>query len=463
MMKPETLDIKDVWTGALKRTGNWVVANIDTSVSWPTKLHTIIHEGIHYWIIPVTKDAYPGVAACAEDITAEELQKRTLQFLSVISWVDSRSIVVNSFTMGDLPRSKRRGHEGGYAIREEFDYPYLPKIEDNQAKLALALMREGRELNHAAFSFLNYFRVCEVAYSNSEDRKKWMIDAIVRIQESCSVDAPTNLKAKGVLISGYQDSLALDALTNLKKRDPKEVSKHLFEASRCAIAHAGKDPIINPDDPADINRLSSELPLIEFLAVLAIEEKFGVKTTSTIDREHLYELEGFKKAFGSELVEKLKSSEQIQGDLRVGLPVISLRLRGRPSFPSLEGLLPKQMQQVGSNVQLSYGKEDGSLGVKFNLNFKDEQLEFDIHDGIYGISDDESADYAETKAQMIEFFKWYYLNGSLEIVDTETGEEISRKDAFLPVNVLVNPEEFDKDIKFWLSTADTRRKIESTT
>ncbi|WP_057460832.1 methylamine utilization protein MauJ [Pseudovibrio sp. POLY-S9] len=441
MIKLELLEQKDIWTEELKRPGNWVVANIDTSVSWPTQVHTIIYEDIQYWIIPITQNAYPGITARAEGITPEELQKRILQLLSVISWVDRRGITLHSFTGGSLPHSMGRNSEQGYAIREEFDYPYLPEIDSDRAKLALALMREGRGLNHAAYAFLTFFRVLEVAHNKSERRNTWMKSAIERLENSQALKAVNELKASEVV----------------------DVAKHLYASGRCAIAHANSDPIINPDDPTHTKRLLRELPIIEALAVMAIEEELGIKTDTTIYREHLYELEGFKKAFGSELVERIKSAEQIQGNVSVSLPVISVRLRGKPIFASLEGLQPHDIQQVGTSIQLRYKNEEGSLGLKFNLNFKDERLEFDIHDSVYGTSDDNTANYAETKAQLIEFMKWYYLNGSLEIIDTETGDEISRKDAFLPENVLVNPTEFDKDIEFWRSTASKRRQVVSMT
>ncbi len=438
MMKLEILDQKDVWTEELKLPGHWVVANIDTFVAWPAQVHKFIFDGIQYWIIPVTRDAYPGVAARADGISSDELQKRILRLLSAISWVDGHGIALNSFTGGNLPYTMGRRQEGGFTIRQGFDYPYLPEVEEDRAKLALALMREGRGLNHAAYSFLSFYRVLEVAIGNGKKRKKWMPDAIDRLKDSRAIDALAELKANGI----------------------GDASKHLFDSGRCAIAHAGADPIINPDDPADTRRLYRELPIIEHLAVMAIEEEIGIKTASTIYREHLYELAGFKRAFGTELVEKVKRSEQINEGAIVDLPVISIRLRGKPKYPPLEGLSPKYMHQDGTNVHLRYGREDGSLEVRFNLNFGDERLEFDIHDGVYGIADDDSADFAESKAHMAEFSKWYYLNGRLEIVDTVTDEEISRKDAFMPLNMIVQPEEFDKDIEFWRSIADARREIE---
>lgn len=338
---------------------------------------------------------------------------------------------------GSLPSSMGRSKEGGYTIRGEFDYPYLPEITDGQAKLALALMREGRGLNHTAYSFLSFFRVLEVAIGNGQKRKEWMPDALERIHDSRASQAVADLKAKGI----------------------EDVAKHLFDSGRCAIAHASADPIINPDDPADSRRLYKELPIMMNLAVMAIEENLGVKTSSTIYREDLYELAGFKAIFGDPLVQRISNRDLIDAEQKLALPNISFRLRGKPPFPALENLEPVLVQQMGKSVQLRYAKEDRSLEVRFILNFEKERLEFEIQDGIYSSSDDDSPEFAETKSHILEFTKWYFLNGCLEIIDAENGKEISRKDAFLPVNVMVQPEGFDKDIEFWRGIAATRREI----
>lgn len=437
MLNLEIKKRQDVWTDDLKKPGHWVVANIDTSIAWPIDVHEITFAGIKFWVLPVTTDAYPGIAARMDGISREDLEKLMLQLLSAFSWVDGGGISLNSFSGGSLPGSMGRSQEGGYTIRSEFDYPYLPEVEDDQAKLALALMREGRGLNHTAYSFLSFFRVLEVAIGNGKKRKEWMPDALDRLHDSRASQAVADLKAKGI----------------------EDVAKHLFESGRCAIAHAGSDPIINPDDPADSRRLYQELPIMMNLAVMAIEEKLGVKTSSTIYREHLYELAGFKEIFGEPLVERISNGELIDAGQKIDLPNISFRLRGRPPFPPLENLKPTLFQQMGKSVQLRYAKEDHSIEVRFILNFEKERLEFEIHDGIYGSSDDDSPEFAETKSHILEFTKWYFMNGRLEITDAESGKEISRKEAFMPVNIIVQPEVFDRDIEFWRGIAVTRREI----
>lgn len=51
--------------------------------------------------------------------------------------------------------------ERGFSICEEFDLSYFPEPASERALLALALMREGRGLNHPAYAFLSFFRVLE--------------------------------------------------------------------------------------------------------------------------------------------------------------------------------------------------------------------------------------------------------------------------------------------------------------
>jgi hypothetical protein len=45
-----------------------------------------------------------------------------------------------------------------------------------------------------------------------------------------------------------------------------------------ALAHAQYDPIIDPDDPQQLEELRSDLPIMEALAEMAIETELGVET-----------------------------------------------------------------------------------------------------------------------------------------------------------------------------------------
>jgi hypothetical protein len=57
-------------------------------------------------------------------------------------------------------------------LRQDFDLSYLPEPTDRKTQIALALMREGRGLNHAAYAFLSFYRVLEVALPDGKKRAR---------------------------------------------------------------------------------------------------------------------------------------------------------------------------------------------------------------------------------------------------------------------------------------------------
>ncbi|WP_299498540.1 methylamine utilization protein MauJ [uncultured Roseobacter sp.] len=437
MLGLQILEYKDALTEPLKKPGHWTVAYIEPSMAWPVRVQRIMYLGDEYWIIPITSDAYPGIAvrdADANDATKEKI----LRFLSVLSWLDRSGAVLVSFGGGSSPFAFQRGKGHGFTIREEIDLRYLPEVTDVKARLALGLMRDGRGLSHVAYSFLSFYRVLEVAVGRGQAIPNWITQAVTRLPNGRGKDALTNLTASGV----------------------SNIPQHLYVSGRCAIAHAGGSPIVDPDNPSDTNRLYKEKPLIEELAELAIEEFLGVKTASTVYREHLYELAGFKRIFGQILVDDLLAGKAIPSGTNIDVPAISFQLHGKGPFEAFENLNPVHIVQEGSKVRMEFEREDGRLRVKFNLDFENERLEFDVHNGVFGAPDDNSSIYARHKAETLEFLAGYYGNGQLRISNYETGELIARKDEFIPVNVMPDYSEFDKDVEFWRKIENNRKELE---
>jgi hypothetical protein len=62
----------------------------------------------------------------------------------------------------------------GFSINDEFDLSYFPEPTDQRALAALALMPEGRGLNHPAHAFLLLYRAAEVAFPNGRQPGKWI-------------------------------------------------------------------------------------------------------------------------------------------------------------------------------------------------------------------------------------------------------------------------------------------------
>ena len=436
MFADEILEYRDALNDELRASGNWIVAHLNPSMPWPVRAQKIKYLGQDFWIIPITTNAYPGVAVRSSGERAEELRERILRFVSVLAWIEDGGASLVSFGGGSHLHAYLRPRGGGVAFCNELDLRYLPEITDPKSKLALALIRDARGLKHYAYSFLTFWRVLEVAVGKRQIAV-WMPMALSRITNHNATTALSEIIANGV----------------------QDVHHHLYVSGRCAVAHAGNGPIIDPDQPEDSGRLAREIGLIEALAVLAIEENLGVQTSSSIRREHLYELAGFKRLLGDDIVAKIVSRKELPEHTIIDLPSVDVGLFSKGPFATLTSLDPISFSYDDGLALLAFGRKDGLMQIKFALNFDDERVDFDVQNGIYGLADNGSPDWADAKADTLEFIKWYFLNGCLTISDSQTGELLARKDAFIPVNVMVDPSVFDREVSDWRKAANDRRSV----
>lgn len=414
-------------TPELRVNGEWLCLNIETNAAWPTKPQSFVFEGHTLWLMPHSTDNYPGMAINRSgNLSRDDAWALLHRALSLIAWTHDNGAMVPHMSGGNLPRMMGLGKTSGITIRDSFDLTDLPQIQDKRGRLALALMREGRGLNHPAYAFLSFFRVLEIAIPNGGARSRWVTDNIENIH-------------------GHR---AKEALGKLRESVQGDIGAHLYESGRCAIAHAKSDPIINPDDPRDAKRLQSELPIIEALAVLAVETQLGIQTSHTIWKEHLYELRGWKPVFGDALIAAILAGEPPQEEQQIDAPVINVRLRRSAPFAPLEGMRPLQAGFGHGKVEIVYQSADGLVDLIFWLNFAEERLEFDAQRSIVA-RDDGSVAAAQNGKELDRFFRDYFGNGELQMWDADTGNLISRCDAFIPVNCYLDIDAANAAIAKW--------------
>jgi hypothetical protein len=305
-------------------------------------------------------------------------------------------------------------------------------VTEERAQRALALMREGRGLNHPGYAFLSFYKVLEVAFPNDDARIAWISAAIA------------SLRGFGVK----------EALGGIRAKD---IGKHLFKSGRCAMAHGARKPIVDPDKPGDLRRLTLELPIVRALAVKAIEEVFSVDTRGTNYRKHLYELDGFKKILGPDIVAHALNGTVLAEEPMVEIPDISVRIRRKAPYAPLEGLRCKRLSQDGKLVHLQFGSPQGDVKFRFALDFGAERIQFDLFRDI-GVCDTGSAESAERIYEIRRFWQDYFGNGRLHVVNTETGELIGRKDAYIPLNMHSDREGAAADLAYWKTLAEHRRE-----
>jgi hypothetical protein len=433
----EIPDHKSVIVGELARNGEWIVANISTDSFWPIASQKVRWCGVDIWIMPIMKGFYPAVALMVpKGKSRAECEELVMRFLSMLSWVEERGVMVEGggLSGGNLPRPMGRDKERGFSICDEFDLSYFPDIAGEKAMLALALMREGRGLNHVGYAFLSFYRVLEVAFSTDKARVAWISAAMANITGHGVKEALAGITAQGIT----------------------DIGRHLFESGRCAMAHANRKPIIDPDKPADMRRLGSELPIVRALAVKAIEEVFGVETRQTNYRKHLYELAGFKEILGPDIVKHMLDGTPPPAQAMLDIPDISVHIRRKDPYTPLNNLCCKQAGNNGKLVHMRFESPQGDVAFQFGLDFAAERIQFDVFADVM-VKDAGSAESAERACEVKRFLHDYFGNGQLHIVNADTGKLIGRKDTFIPVNMFFDHKGAAAEIAYWMDLAKQRR------
>lgn len=414
MLMAEVRDRRAIFEHPFVRNGHWAVVNISTTISWPVNLQVVPYRGEEILILPITTETQPAVALDLGGRPRTDGYKILMRFLSALSWSESGGILVSGMGGGNLPRPSSREREFGCTITAELDLDYLPEPADERALIALALMREGRGLQHAPYSFLSFYRAVERALPKGSVRGRWIEDHIGKLDDHRANEALAELKATGV----------------------EDVAGHLYRSGRQAVAHAGgvEGAVVDPDDPADDQRLRRELPIMERLAELAVEKVLGVQARHTQWREHLYELAGFRRVLGPELIQRICDGVPPEEDVQVDMPAITVGLRGKEPYGALANLQPVYIGMLGRSVEVTWRSKNGLVQLKLEMDFVEERLRYDLAQGLQ-LADDGSAVAAEALFDATRFNDEYFGNGRLRVANAETGEELSRVDAFVPLNM----------------------------
>lgn len=430
----ELPDRGSIIVGELAKRGHWIVATLATGIPWPVKTHKIVYLGQDFWIIPPTQDTSPAVAIRVERDANSEHRTKMMRFLSALSWSQGYGVRVSGFGGGSMPFLSTSKGTGGYTLTADFVVRDLPE-PDAAGQLALALMREARGLDHSGYSFLTFYRVLEAAIPAGQARGVWITDALEKLEGQ-----------------------AKEALAKVRARGINDVGRHIQLARRQAIAHAARQPIMDPDDYSVVRELYEERPLIQGLAERAIEEILGIPTPSSIYRAHLYELAGFRDIMPPNLMTQIMEGpwEGISGT--IDLPLLDIGLRRSEPFAALRGMLPVAVDVAEAALKLLYRSPDNLIDFEFELHFDSERLVFDLDCGLK-VRDDGSADSARKIADLRRFQLDYLGNGELHVYDADTRALLSRVDAFIPLNCWVNHEWFESEIAKWLEVAEHRANL----
>ena len=390
----------------------WLVVGLESGIPWPTERTTLEFEGCELTLRPETDQLAPTlVLQYTPPMQFTDALARARRFLSALAWSKRHYIREIGTTGGTHPIQMGKGG-GLHAIAPGFRADYLPRPTDQRARLALALYREAMGLNNHSYEFLGYYKVINLLNASGPAQIQWINENVGRLEDPVACERREELPREG-----------------------RDIGDYLFVSGRCAVAHAFADPTVDPDDPEDTLRLARDLMLMRALAEFAIERELGVPSMTTVWREHLYELEGFKALLGDGIVETLKANGSPDVRRIPPLPALSIRLRDFERLPTLEGLRAEAISATEGTVVLRCTSEDGLVQAFVGLNIPGERLEFDPLEGGVHIEDDGTVLAAERNLDLVKFVQRLYGNGEIEVWNAETEDRLGRCNPFIPVNL----------------------------
>lgn len=389
----------------------WLVVGLDVGVHWPTVETRVNFEGHEILLRPETDRLGPSVVMAYEPPTGqEEALHLVRRFLSSLAWVKGghlREIMVtggsHAIGVGKGPMAR--------LIDPKFRVDYLPEPADPKARLALALYREAMGLNSTPYQFLGFYKVVNVVHGSGSAQKAWINKTVDKVEDHIARQLLAGLRAQG-----------------------QDVGNYLYESGRCAVAHAFNEPVVNPDDPEDTQRLAKDLRLMKALAEYAVEHELGVPSIRTVWHEHVYQLEGFRELLGDSVIAVLKGKRDLNLEVIPSLPPLSVRLRDHAPFGSLEGLHAEPVAAPAGRLVFRCVSDDGLLRGHLGLNFAEERLDFDPINGI-ALYDDGSAQAVQKELDRVRFVQGLYSNGALEVWESKRQVLLGRCDPFVPVDV----------------------------
>ena len=405
-----------------RQSGEWTVASLQQSIGWAQKPITIDYAGRTFLLLPEDEQNLPAIATLGEHAVC---RRAILEFASALAWSSGGSVAVESWTGGSQIYRTSKRPIVGQITAQFFHIDYLPHPADPNHRLALALFHEGSTLIyvHVAYSFLSFYKIVNLVSGPQGPAQMGWINA--------RKPAMRHHRAK-------------ERLAELQKVG-EDIGKYIYQSCRCAIAHAGdpRNPVIDPHNIDDERRLRSDLPLIITLAEIAIEE-MGIKTSQSVYREHRYELSGFEQFFTPESVQVLKAGGT-PTTVDIQLPKrISLRMWGHAMYPPLEDMTPVSVEVGDGAIAIKCMLREKGYDANVVLDFPNYRLKAEVH-GKEGLKDDGSAEFAETTLEIERFFWDWNGNGCLEVWADGT-ECLGRREAFLPVNVIMDHKAYEERV-----------------
>ena len=386
----------------------WFVMNVEPTSFWPSRESYVTYLGRELILRPAAGRSPSSVAMeCDQTMKWDRASKLVRQFLSALSWMERMPIRDTGGAYGTsalrLERDQQIEHAGPCWHADN-----LPEQLSKEARYALALYRDAWGLNSPAYQLLGFFKILNTKYRKGREQTNWINATIPLIKDGSATQRMVELRSQTTDIGDY-----------------------LYRSGRCAVAHANLQPVVDPEDPREVVRLERDVVVVRALAEFLIENELGVKSQATIWHEHLYELQGFRRVLGAQIVSELKSGAKPDPTRLPALPRMSIRLRDYAPFASFENMAVKVIGIGSGNIDLLLKSGDGTLTARLGLDFQSERLRHEPLEDSLVLKDDGSVNAANSAMDRLRLIRGLILSGQLEVWDCDRAELLGRRDHYI--------------------------------
>ena len=232
-----------------------MIVTVENSALWPMEEATVDFMGNELILRPPTdKDAADVRMHYEHPEGRLHAFETILRFLSALSW--SKRCPARARLRIECTAPMRGGKgDNSPILCKGFAPANLKTPDDPKVRLATAIYREAKSVRNTLYEFLSYFKIINIVYHNGPLQKEWINNTISQLSDKKALDRIVQLKSLGL---------------------ESDIGTYLYESGRCAVAHAGVDPIVDPDNPNDFLRLSADMPVAKALAEYLMVNELGL-------------------------------------------------------------------------------------------------------------------------------------------------------------------------------------------
>jgi hypothetical protein len=237
---------------------------VDAQIEWPRKEIAIKFGHAEIIAFPPDQDHDASLHINLTSAGLNDQQGASLlsQLLTIAVWLDDQAAALTDGWSGNpVPvRPRRQTHRWPSSILDTWCNAWQP-IERAKVRRALAIYREARNMEHfhsLPYAVLGYYKVIETTLDGLERGRL------------------LNREAARLLDDEYLDSYKLRLIGFDAKPDPEQLADFLRVEGRLAVAHASKEPTVDPDDFEQQRKMSVAATILRDVARRYIRSELGV-------------------------------------------------------------------------------------------------------------------------------------------------------------------------------------------